>query len=90
MKERIIVDFDRNEFDFIKGAIEYKSRVMLNYFDECKAEADKEDGGAFSAFYKTTGFQKILDELIDQTHEIKPVLKKRGRPSKLSQAKGKK
>ena len=81
MKERIIIDFARDEFDFIKGAIEYKSRVLLNYLNECKIEADKEDGGTFSAIYQPSAFNQILRKMVDEECKTQPVARKRrGRP----------
>jgi len=72
MKERILMDVARNEFEFIKGAIEHKTKILLNYFDECKAESDKEDGGAFSAIYQPSAFSQVLRRMVDEEYKKKP------------------
>ena len=71
MKERILMDVARNEFEFIKGAIEHKTKILLNYLDECKAEADKENGGAFSAIYQPSVFSQMLRKMVDEEYEKK-------------------
>jgi len=84
MKERIIIDISRDEFDFIKGAIEQKSRTLLNNLDAYKEEADKEDGGTFSAIYQPSAFNQILRNMVDEEYEKNQSPKCRGRPLKTS------
>ena len=41
-KDRISIDFDLNEWDFIKAGIKEKSLRLLDYFDRCLDERLKE------------------------------------------------
>jgi hypothetical protein len=77
MKERIIIDISRDEFDFIRSAIEQKSRTLLNNFDVCKEEANKEDGGTFSAIYQPSVFNQMLRKMVDEEPIKKTVTRRR-------------
>jgi len=43
MNKRIIIDIAPDEFEFIKAAIEYKAKTLLNYLDVCKEYSEENE-----------------------------------------------
>jgi hypothetical protein len=67
---RIKIDIATDEFEFVKEAIAYKSKALIDYLDRCKAECEIKD-------VEINGFNNALREMIDN-----PTFKKLGRPRK--------
>jgi hypothetical protein len=41
MSERILIDIAVDEFEFVKEAISFKARHLIDYLDACKKNAEK-------------------------------------------------
>jgi len=67
---RIKIDIATDEFEFVKEAIAYKAKTLIDYLDRCKAECEIKD-------VEINGFNNALREMIDN-----PTFKKLGRPRK--------
>ena len=39
--KRIVIEVSKGELDYIREAVEHKHKSLMNYFDDCEAEANK-------------------------------------------------
>ena len=76
MSERILIDIAVDEFEFVKAAIAFKARCLIDYLDACKKNAEKpkeplDDGRVSSTIAAAIEHFKTIE---------KPTPKRRGRP----------
>jgi len=67
---RIKIDIANDEFDFIKEAIAYKAKSLIDYLDRCKEECEIND-------IEINNFNNLLREMIE-----KPTVKTASKPRK--------
>jgi len=76
MSKRIVIDIAVDEFEFVKEAISFKARHLIDYLDACKKTAEKpkeafDDGRVSSTIAAAIEHFATIE---------KPTPKRRGRP----------
>jgi hypothetical protein len=77
MTHRIKLDIAQDEFDFVKEAIAYKAKSLIDYLDRCKEESEIND-------IEINNFNNMLREMIQTPI---PTKRRVGRPKGSKNAK---